>query len=312
MYNVHYVRGPYWGTGYMYMYMYIHVYNMCISFFMSGHIPQGSWRLNLRNTDKAQQAEENTFAFGNWKWKCWVSVVNLCAYICDSVLYPYLNTSILNALQERRKEREKQAAAKKELFQQQRESVEKRAWKDFWDSESRGLLLYACLHGTVEIVKYFITKLVSPTTRYMYIHVYYHCAKCKICHTLKATCTCTCIHACSYWLVLNLGVTHTVHMYECEIMTVTTHVLQVCVLSPCFDMTRNKHHTPLSCAAKAGKHDIVAYLLTIKGVTAEGTAPNEVHTMYTHTHTRTHACTHAHTHTHTTQHTLTHSTRSHM
>ena len=42
---------------------------------------------------------------------------------------------------------------------------------------------------------------------------------------------------------------------------------------------RNEHDTPLSCAAKAGKHDIVAYLLTIKSVTAEGTAPDEVHSM---------------------------------
>ena len=74
--------------------------------------------------------------------------------------------SILNALEERRKEREKQAAAKKEWFQLWRESVEKRAWKEFWDSESPGLLLYACLHGTADIVKYFVTKHVSPTTRY--------------------------------------------------------------------------------------------------------------------------------------------------
>ena len=82
--------------------------------------------------------------------------------------------SILNALQERRKERKEQAQLKKELFQLQAESVEKRAWKEFWDSESPGLLLYACLHGTVDIVKYFVTKLVPPTTRYMILYRAFH------------------------------------------------------------------------------------------------------------------------------------------
>ena len=83
--------------------------------------------------------------------------------------------SILNALEERRKEREKQATANQELFQQQAESVEKKAWREFWDSESPGLLLYACLHGTVDIVKYFVSKLVSPTIRYPFLTSYQLC-----------------------------------------------------------------------------------------------------------------------------------------
>ena len=34
--------------------------------------------------------------------------------------------------------------------------------------------------------------------------------------------------------------------------------------------------TPLSAAAKAGKHEIVAYLLNIRGVSAEGVATDKV------------------------------------
>ena len=72
------------------------------------------------------------------------------------------------ALQERRAERQKQAFdLKDDLFRQQTESVEKKVWEEFWDEESPKLLLYACLHGTVEIVKYFVRNHVSPTTRYV-------------------------------------------------------------------------------------------------------------------------------------------------
>ena len=73
--------------------------------------------------------------------------------------------SILNALQERRAQREKQAS-KKDLDKQQIESTELKEWQKFWKSQSPKLLLYSCLHGTVEIVKYFVSKVVSPTTRY--------------------------------------------------------------------------------------------------------------------------------------------------
>ena len=69
---------------------------------------------------------------------------------------------ILNALQERREEREKM---KKYMFQQREELVEKKEWETFWNEESPRLFHYACVHGTVEIVKYFVAKLVSPTIR---------------------------------------------------------------------------------------------------------------------------------------------------
>ena len=70
---------------------------------------------------------------------------------------------MLNALQERRDERMKQVK-KDDVLQQQTEGYESKEWKKFWDEESPGLLLYACLHGTVEIVEYFVTKHISPTT----------------------------------------------------------------------------------------------------------------------------------------------------
>ena len=42
------------------------------------------------------------------------------------------------------------------------------AWKGFWENEKAGLLLYACLHGTVEMVEYFVNKLVSTyITKYI-------------------------------------------------------------------------------------------------------------------------------------------------
>ena len=71
--------------------------------------------------------------------------------------------SILNALQEHRAERKNQAS---DLYRQQTESVERMEWMAFWDSKSPELMLYACIHGTVEIVKYFVTEVVPPTTRY--------------------------------------------------------------------------------------------------------------------------------------------------
>jgi ankyrin repeat protein len=43
--------------------------------------------------------------------------------------------------------------------------IEKKAWSKFWDKESQRLLLYACRHGTVEVVHYFLKHRVSPTTR---------------------------------------------------------------------------------------------------------------------------------------------------
>ena len=92
---------------------------------------------------------------------CHVILISVCTCTCTCI-----SISILNALQERRADREKEAS-KGSLHQQQAESWEKKAWKTFWDEQSPGLLLYACGHGTVEIVKYFVTKLVPPTTRYI-------------------------------------------------------------------------------------------------------------------------------------------------
>ena len=78
----------------------------------------------------------------------------------------FTNHSILMALQERRADRKKQAeASKDDLYWQQTESVEEKTWDKFWYEHSPELLLYACLHGTVEIVKYFVSNHVSPTTR---------------------------------------------------------------------------------------------------------------------------------------------------
>ena len=89
--------------------------------------------------------------------------------------------SMLNALLERRDERKKQVK-KDDVLQQQAEIYEVKVWKKFWDEESPGLLLYACLHGTVEIVDYFVTKHVSPTTKYAY-HVYVMFLN-RLCHRL--------------------------------------------------------------------------------------------------------------------------------
>ena len=72
--------------------------------------------------------------------------------------------SILNGLQERREERKK-GVHDGNLGQQQIEYQELQAWQQFWKDESPGLLLYSCLHGTVDIVKYFITKYVSSVTK---------------------------------------------------------------------------------------------------------------------------------------------------
>ena len=71
---------------------------------------------------------------------------------------------MLDVLHERRAERSKKAS-KNDIFQQQAEQIEKTAWKEFWHEESKRLLLYACRHGTVEVVDYFLKHRVSPTTK---------------------------------------------------------------------------------------------------------------------------------------------------
>ena len=69
---------------------------------------------------------------------------------------------MLHALWERRAERK----AKVKRGDEQNESYESFGWIKFWDEESPRLLLYACLHGTVKIVDYFVNRHVSLTTKY--------------------------------------------------------------------------------------------------------------------------------------------------
>ena len=85
-------------------------------------------------------------------------------------IYVYTNFSIITALEAHRADRKKRAEAsdsRDDLFKQQAESVESMDWEIFWGEESPKLLLYVCLHGTVEIVKYLLSIHVSPTTRYI-------------------------------------------------------------------------------------------------------------------------------------------------
>lgn len=51
------------------------------------------------------------------------------------------------------------------------------------------------------------------------------------------------------------------------------HVHEHMIIIPC---RCSKHYTPLACAAKAGNHSIVTYLLSIKGVSVEGVAIEDV------------------------------------
>lgn len=70
---------------------------------------------------------------------------------------------VLKALEEHNKEREKEASISCNSFKKMAVSREKEGWKKFWDANSLKLLLYSCQYGTVEIVKYFITRHVPPT-----------------------------------------------------------------------------------------------------------------------------------------------------
>ena len=73
---------------------------------------------------------------------------------------------MLNAFQEHRfkGERQYKRCSMVEVQKEKYYNVMKR----FWNKESPRLLLYACLHGTVEIVDYFVSKLVKANeTRYI-------------------------------------------------------------------------------------------------------------------------------------------------
>ena len=62
---------------------------------------------------------------------------------------------ILQALQESRAERKERAAKGNDLIGNIHEGRVEEKWMDFWKKESPKLLLYSCIHGTVEVVKYF-------------------------------------------------------------------------------------------------------------------------------------------------------------
>ena len=56
--------------------------------------------------------------------------------------------SVLKTLQERIVEREALPGIEQE--------AEKKQWKEFWDKWSPELFIYACSHGSVEVVKFFM------------------------------------------------------------------------------------------------------------------------------------------------------------
>ena len=138
---------------------------------------------------------------------------------------------MLNAFQERRFEREKQYK-RPNVASVQGKMYEYNEMKRFWNKKSPGLLLYACLHGTVEIVDYFVSKLVKANkTRYIpdildLIYVYY------------------------------IAFSHMRTLYEfCMYYT--------------FDYCSIAGHTALCCAARAGKSGIMTYLFS-RGVPTQG------------------------------------------
>ncbi|CAI8010942.1 Ankyrin-1 [Geodia barretti] len=107
------------------------------------------------------------------------------------------NVRILQALQEQRAERKK-AADKGYSIERQGDSVEEKDLNEL-KRENLKLMLFACEHGTVDVVKYFVTELVPPDK----------------------------------------------------------------------GMEGEEDKTPLYYAAKAGKHEIVAYLLSINEVSPD-------------------------------------------
>ena len=82
--------------------------------------------------------------------------------------------SILYAPEECRAQRKNQES-KSDFDPQQTESMNKIVWQAEWEEENPKLLLYSCIYGTVEIVKYFIAKGVSPTTRYFLYTLLAYC-----------------------------------------------------------------------------------------------------------------------------------------
>ena len=53
------------------------------------------------------------------------------------------------------------------------EGDEKEEWERFWKSRSLNLLRYSCRHGTVDVVKFFVSSGVDPTAeRSVYVRVH--------------------------------------------------------------------------------------------------------------------------------------------
>ena len=72
---------------------------------------------------------------------------------------------ILQSLQEQRAERKK-TVHNLYSIDSPGDSVEEKDLNDLWKEHSLKLLLYACKHGTVEVVKYFVTELVPANHGY--------------------------------------------------------------------------------------------------------------------------------------------------
>ena len=104
-------------------------------------------------------------------------------------------------------------------IERQGDSVEEKDLNELWKRESLKLMLFACEHGTVDVVKYFVTELVRPNKGWVII----------------------------ISVMGNFGISiYTLHRTEEE-----------------------EDKTPLYYAAMAGKHEIVAYLLSINEVSPD-------------------------------------------
>ena len=119
-------------------------------------------------------------------------------------------------MQEQRAERKK-VADKGYSIERQGDSVEEKDLNEL-KRENLKLMLFACEHGTVDVVKYFVTELVPPDKGWVII----------------------------ISVMGSLWINYILHSMEGE-----------------------EDKTPLYYAAKAGKHEIVAYLLSINEVSPD-------------------------------------------
>ena len=66
----------------------------------------------------------------------------------------------MQSLQEQRAERKK-LADREYSIERQGDSAKEKDLNELWRNESLKLMLFACEHGTVDVVKYFVAELVS-------------------------------------------------------------------------------------------------------------------------------------------------------